>query len=261
MWQLGGIQLHAYGLIIGLAILLGYFLVEKKAHQLKWSTHFLERSFWLVVLGGILGARLYHVLSDFHLYQDQVVNALKIWNGGLSIIGAVLGAAITLILITRWQKPDHSWVAYLDLAVFGLPFAQAVGRWANFVNQELYGLPTTLPWGIYIRPENRLPGWESFTLFHPLFAYEMILMIIFGLASWGLADYFSQRQATRIGSGWYFYAYVVYYSLIRVILDFLRLDKQVTPFLGLGSNQVVLLLLLVIMGIAGLYRWRRQREV
>ncbi|MBT4358893.1 MAG: prolipoprotein diacylglyceryl transferase, partial [Candidatus Pacebacteria bacterium] len=133
----------------------------------------------------------------------------------------------------------------LDLSVFGLPVAQAIGRCGNFFNQELYGLPTQLPWKIYIEPAYRLIGYEQFSYFQPLFLYEMILMLLFaGGVWWGQKQ--SWLSGFSIGSGRLFYLYIYYYSFIRFWLDFIRIDKTHFFNTNLGLNQAFLLLVMVI---------------
>jgi phosphatidylglycerol:prolipoprotein diacylglycerol transferase len=146
----------------------------------------------------------------------------------------------------------------LDLSVFGLPFAQAIGRWGNYFNQELYGWPTSLPWGLYIEPQFRLRGLESFSRFHPLFLYESIAMTVFGVWVW-VIDRRSRSQVWTIGSGFYFWLYLTYYAVLRFGLDFMRPDKAYSLGLDLGTNQLVLIVVMVI-GMLNLVRLWRARH-
>lgn len=241
-------QIHSYGIIVALALVIGLLLVEKKSlDQGIGATQFWDLAGW-VLLAGVAGARLYHVLTDYDLYVFQPWRALFIWQGGLSIIGAVGGGGLAL----WWQarRSNLSLAMLLDLTIFGLPVAQSIGRWGNWVNQELYGLPTQLPWGIYIDPQHRLAGFEQATHYHPLFAYEAILTGGVGVTLWLGYDWISQRwPQLQIGRGAIFTSYIAYYAMIRFGLDFLRPDKAMGWF-GLGINQWVLAL--VTMG-CGLY--------
>ncbi len=252
MFQIAGFTFHLYGLLIGLSIGLGWWLVMKKAQQRHFSVSELEKIGLWAVLGGIAGARLYHVVTDWVLYQENWLDAFKIWQGGLSIIGAVVGGLMAAALAIRLTKTKLKLTQLLDLAVFGLPFAQALGRWGNFINQELYGLPTTWPWGLPIEAAHRLPGFETYDRFHPLFAYEMILMLGFGLWLW----WAERKQLSQIGRGEYFRWYTLYYAVIRFGLDFLRLDKTLLGSTGLGVNQAVLGLVIV-----GLLLWEIVKRV
>lgn len=228
---------HLYGLILGVAIWAAILLVEKKAQQY----HFSVSVFWLLVVWefvtGIIGARLYHVGTDFALYKNHLWQIFFIWQGGLSILGAVLGGAIGLWLYVKLHNKQRlDWRAFIDLSVFGIPFGQAIGRLGNYFNQELYGAPTTLPWGIYIDPAHRIPGYINFSHFHPLFFYELILMFGFGVWVWW-ADH--QKKLT-IGSGQLFFTYLIYYMFIRFWLDFLRIDKVYFASTIFSLNQVIL---------------------
>lgn len=251
---------HPYGVIVGLAIVVGLLLVEYRTKLFlgaKWSSK-VEQSFWLlggiVLVSGVIGARVWHVATDWYLYQDSLFDIFKIWNGGLSILGAIVGGAVGLFWWFRFTKETSiPWQAWLDLAVFGLPFAQAIGRFANYLNQELYGLPTHVPWGIEIEG----------TRYHPLWAYEALLMLLFGGGIWLIDRRESVWGTTlRIGRGYYFIAYLMYYSFIRFWLDFWRLDKAMSGVPGLGINQLVLLSIMSLSGIWLLrrYLWHIQKE-
>ena len=254
-------MIHLYGFILGLAIVIGVYLIQLQAKKQNINLPGFDYLIWVVLLGGVIGARVYHVITDYYLYQDAFWDIFKIWQGGLGIIGAVIGGVIA---VWGWLKINKSnqifgWLkinkinkqlnllTILDLAVFGLPVAQAIGRWGNFFNQELYGLPTSLPWGIYIDFINRLPGYENFSHFHPLFFYEMVLMLVFaGLVWWMVRQ--ERFSGFSIGSGKWFLFYIFYYSFIRFWLDFIRIDKMQFFNTGLCINQVFLIIVMIIMG-------------
>jgi phosphatidylglycerol:prolipoprotein diacylglycerol transferase len=237
---------HLYGLIIGVASITTLLLAEKKLHQ----HHFSPQLWWQVVpwllLGALIGARLYHVLTDYQLYLSQPWQVFALWQGGLSIIGAVIGAAVTLLFVTYWKRQwNQSLLPPLviaDVMAFALPVGQAIGRLGNWVNQELYGLPTNLPWAIYIDPAHRFPAYINQSYYHPLFAYEALPLLFFTLYLW-LQD---QKSFYAVGQGWYFTTYLFFYGLLRFCLDYLRIDKSF--FFGglLGKNQVVMLILVIV---------------
>ena len=145
----------------------------------------------------------------------------------------------------------------MDIIIFGLPLGQAIGRLGNYFNQELYGLPTSLPWGIFIDVQHRIASYTHVERFHPLFAYEMIFTAAFGIGLWMYS--LRVKKPIKIGSGFYFLVYVLYYCFVRFCLDFLRIDK--TYFLGtsLGLNQVILILLMLITGMYTLWRIRASK--
>lgn len=220
---------HVYGLIIAIAIFVAHSIIEKKARQ-AGHVQLIESSFLTTVVLSIVGARLWHVLTSLSLYMDDPVKALYIWEGGLSIIGAFVGGAVAVLLLTKVHKISAFFL--FDLVVFGIPFGQAIGRVANYVNNELYGLPTTLPWKIQIPLEYRLKQYQNFEYFHPLFLYEALLTLAFGVWVWWVG------KNELIGKGWYFFLYLFYYSTVRFFLEFLRPDKAL--LIGsLGLNQCI----------------------
>lgn len=257
MWQKLGEHFHVYGLILGLSIWLGYAAIHYKAQHRHLPIGVLEALFPGVIVGGLVGARLYHVLTDWSRYQDQLLAIFQVWQGGLSIIGALLGGAVAVAFVYPRLGVKESVVVWLDLVIFGVPIAQMVGRLGNALNQELYGLPSTLPWALYVTPDKRLPGYEMFERFHPLFAYEMFLTAVIGLSGWWLEAKFHHQPDFKIGSGVYIAGYVVCYAVGRLLLDFLRLDKAIIAPTQLGVNQVVLGIIAVVTSYW--YLRRRQR--
>jgi phosphatidylglycerol:prolipoprotein diacylglycerol transferase len=142
----------------------------------------------------------------------------------------------------------------LDYAAPGVPLAQAIGRWGNFVNQELYGPPSDLPWAIPIRPENRMAGYESFERFHPLFLYESI----WNLALAGVLYWIWRKHRDRFRPPDLFLLYLVGYAVGRFVLEFLRLDY--VPAFGLNLNQALMLLLALVSSAVVIVRQRRTQS-
>ncbi len=231
-------QLHLYGVFIGIAIVLSTLLAESQAR--RFAPRLLNHQFWtfviLVVLGGIVGARAWHVATDWQLYAQSPLAALAIWNGGLSILGAVVGGLFTAwVLLKRGLLPASFWLI-ADLVALSLPVGQAIGRLGNWTNQELYGLPTRLPWAISIGVDRRLVDLQSFPLYHPLFAYEALAVL--GIWWWLITH--ARKHPDQVGSGFLALTYAWAYAGIRFGLDFLRPDLPLV-FAGLGWNQIVLL--------------------
>ncbi|MEZ4515473.1 MAG: prolipoprotein diacylglyceryl transferase [Chloroflexota bacterium] len=149
----------------------------------QWNPDHVWNALILILILGVIGARLYHVLTpspsmqavgiytalDYFRNPNQLLN---IRNGGLGIFGAILGGLLGLLIYAR--RNHLSMLGWSDLAVVGLALGHAIGRWGNFFNQELYGRPTSVPWAITIDPVYRLPGYGSFSTFHPAFLYESI---------------------------------------------------------------------------------------
>lgn len=262
-FTLFGLEFHWYGLIIGLAALLGLNIAEVYAKKIRLS----GKCFWipvLVALGlSLVGARAWHVMTDWHLYEDNLTATVAIWQGGLGVMGGMvfglLGLWSASFLVRTWFGCRHNFWVYADLAALSLPFAQALGRFANYVNQELYGLPANLPWAIFIEPAARVTGFEDFAYFHPLFLYESIAMLVLGVFLWmihsGRLGLGSKRASIfkKVGSSFYLKMYLVGYGLTRFGLEFLRLQSAPLPGgladLGLSFNQTIAGLVAVLAGL------------
>jgi phosphatidylglycerol:prolipoprotein diacylglycerol transferase len=235
---------HWYGFILGCAIVLGSYFLSRAAKKFLFHEKLLDTLVFTTVVSGIVGARIWHVVTDFYLYQDHYLSALYIWNGGMSIIGGFFGGALGIVALMKLKKVSQKNImAFLDLIPFGLPFAQAVGRFGNYVNHELYGLPTNLPWKLYIPPQNRLAGFADVSYYHPLFAYEACLMVLFGIWLWWQQG--KKNSTHSVGSASVLAQYLLYYSVVRFALDFLRIDTAVKIGGILGVNQIVLLICIV----------------
>ncbi|MDH5533158.1 MAG: prolipoprotein diacylglyceryl transferase [Candidatus Pacebacteria bacterium] len=217
---------NLYGLLVGLAVVVALLLVEKKSKQIDFEFRHYYSNISIFLFSSLFFARLWHVVTDWHLYQDNLIGIFKIWNGGISILGAVLGGVIAFYLIAKFE--NYQFKKLLDLIVFGLPFAQSIGRWGNYFNKELYGLATDLPWGITIDNSKH----------HPLFLYESLLTFSFGIYAW------KNFKNKDIGKGKFFMLYVAFYSLIRFLLDFLRVEKRMING-WLGINQLILVFILL----------------
>lgn len=227
-----------YGLLVGLGEVAAMALVERRAKQLGIDQTCLAKLTLAVLVGGLVGARIWHVLTDWQLYQENWSAIFAFWEGGLSILGAIAGGVATGYFFTQVRPLCRRmpFLLGLDLAVFGLPVGQAIGRIGNYVNQELYGLPTQLPWKIAINPEHRLPGYENQEFYHPLFAYEALAL----LALTGWLWWSDRHWRVPLGKGWYFVQYLLFYATVRFGLDFLRLEKATLGDTGLSINQLIL---------------------
>jgi phosphatidylglycerol:prolipoprotein diacylglycerol transferase len=158
--------------------------------------------------------------------------AIAIWNGGLGILGAVVGGVLPLLWFAhRHHLPVLTW---LDLLSPSLALGQAIGRWGNFFNQELYGAPTNLPWAIYIDPQHRYPGFENVAYYHPLFLYESL----WNFANLALLLWASRHFKNRLYPGDIFLIYLIVYPLGRFLLEFLRLDSSMVA--GININQIIM---------------------
>lgn len=252
-FEIGPIAVHWYGILIVLGILAAAYLSTHMARLWGEDPDFVWDMLVLCVFLGVVGARLYHVLTptpsmgvDQWYYFRNPLKIFATWEGGLGIYGAVAGGALGLYIAARRKKKDI--VRWMDITTPGLILAQAIGRWGNFINQELYGKPTNLPWGIYIDTAHRLSGYEAFERFHPTFFYESM----WNLATCVVLVYLTWRYHDRLASGIITALYFISYSFIRFVLEFIRLDS---PSVGsLAIAQVVALVIIVVA--AGFIVWR-----
>ncbi|MFC6359924.1 prolipoprotein diacylglyceryl transferase [Luteococcus peritonei] len=219
-FHLGPLTIHAYALCILTGIVAGWALASRRFQARGGSRDDFEAIISVAVLAGIIGARIYHVITDHQLYFGpgrRPVEALYIWNGGLGIWGAVAGGALAAWLMCR--RTGTSFAMFADAGAPGLILAQAIGRLGNWFNQELFGRPTTLPWGLEIDPSHRPEGYQQFATFHPTFGYELLWCLAgVGLLLWA-------ERRFRLAHGQLFALYVVWYCAGRQWIEALRIDK------------------------------------
>lgn len=212
---------HLYGFIIGLAIAIAYWQVGKLIQKEKIDIQ-VDPLTLIIVVSGVIGARIYHVVTDWHLYINQPWwKIFAIWNGGVGVIGALFGGAVGLWIGLTLQKKEKEMFKILDILAISIPLAQSIGRWGNFVNHELFGPPTRLPWGIFIPLELRPLQFTQFTHFHPLFFYESLLSLV--IFFYLYQKY--QKGDWRIGSKKFIGAYFMLYAVVRFCLEFLRVES------------------------------------
>lgn len=267
------LQLRYYGIIIVAAMLVAAMVAARLAKRDgKDPDHVWGALTWAIIPAIVL-ARLWFVIfppaevlaagHDVTWFLQNIGNLengpLAIWSGGLSIFGAVLGGLLGAYLYLRRNKlPVGQW---LDIAGVCLPLGQAIGRWANFVNQELYGSVTSLPWGITIDSAHRVEPYKSLidypvatTLFHPLFLYESLWNV---LAFIVLLNLFLRRR-NEFRAGDFFLLYVLQYSLVRFLLEFLRVEVAYIPGTTINSSQATSVVMFVIALVVFLYRRRAE---
>ena len=229
--HLGPLQLHAYGLMIALGVVAAVWLAGRRLEQRGVGTKedMSAIAMWAVP-AGIVGARLYHVITDWKSFKGDWLRAFKIWDGGLGIWG---GVALGLI-VGLWaaRKRGVTTAAAIMAAAPALPLAQAIGRVGNWWNQELFGRPSTLPWALKVDPASRPEPYQSFATFHPAFLYE-------GLWNLALCAVLLRIDRKRdVGAGKLFAIYVAGYTFIRFFIEQMRIDFA-SRILGLRVNEWV----------------------
>lgn len=256
VWHLGPLPIRAYALCIIAGIITATVIARRRWRLRGGSPDTLEAVLVVAVPCGIVGARLYHVLTDSELYFGpgrDPLDALKIWNGGLGIWGAVAGGAAGAYVVAR--RHGIAFPALLDTVAPALLVAQAIGRLGNWFNQELFGRPTSLPWALAIAPEHRPVGYAQFATFHPTFLYELL---------WNLAVavvLVVVDRRFRLGHGKVFALYVALYCAGRFWIEALRIDT-VNTIGGFRLNNYTALagFLLALAAFVWLVRARSGRE-
>jgi prolipoprotein diacylglyceryl transferase len=239
VWDVFGLPVRAYALCIIAGIITAMIISNRRWQARGGTSESLEMVVVVAVPVGIIGARLYHVLTDYQLYFGpgrHPLEALKIWRGGLGIWGAVALGVLGGYLVARRRKIVFP--ALLDAVAPGIVVAQAIGRLGNWFNQELFGRPTTLPWALEIDPGFRPAAYAQFSTFHPTFLYEMLWDLAVAVAL-VLLD-----RKYRLGHGKVFALYVIFYTLGRFWIEALRID-QVKEIGGFRLNNYTSLIVFV----------------
>ena len=249
VFHIGPLSIHIYGILMGVAVATSYILVVKRYVASGGDRRLVERAaFWAVVIG-FSGARLGYVSTHLYRYRGDWLGVFKLWEGGIALFGGlVFGAGAAAFVMWRGKG---KFLQMADAAAIALPAAQAIGRWGNYFNQELFGTPTNLPWGLRIDPANRPEKYLNSPTFHPTFLYEALWnvgIIVFLL--W-LERHYKLRRGVLFAS------YLALYAVARFGLELIRTDTTFR-FLGLSRNAWVSLgaVLLALGLVAFVYRWR-----
>jgi phosphatidylglycerol:prolipoprotein diacylglycerol transferase len=260
---LGPLLLRWNGILLALGISVGALLAAREAKRRRLDPEIIYYLFLPLLLCGTLGARIWYVFTPplssvqlgltTHYYLSHPLDAIALWQGGFGMPGALVGGVLALLYFVN--RNDLSFWELADILAPGLALAQAIGRLGNYFNQELYGLPTSLPWRLFIQPAYRLAGFQKVEYFHPLFAYEVIL----NFANLFFLTWFARNLRNSLKNGDVFLVYLGLYSGYRFLLEYLRLDVSLIN--GINANQVFFGLLFISVA-SGLYlRHRYVREL
>lgn len=249
LFQIGGFKVHAYALAILVGIFVALWVTRRRWVARGGEVEAMEEIAVWAIPFGIVGGRIYHVISSADLYfgkpgdffagtQGNWIDTFKIWDGGLGIWGAVAFGALGALIGAR--RSHVSFAAFMDAAAPGVLIAQAIGRLGNYFNQELFGAPTTMPWGLHVDPTIAASvGKAADTLFQPTFLYELL----WNLAGAALLIYLDRRFKFRFGR--MFWLYVMVYTSGRLWIEMLRIDTAVHVY-GVRINVWVAIVVLLL---------------
>jgi prolipoprotein diacylglyceryl transferase len=232
-FSVGPLTIQTYALCILAAIAIAVLIAQRRlASRGGQAGQVIDIVVWAVPFG-IVGARLYHVVThsgDYFYPGANILNVFAVWQGGVAVYGALIGGTIGALIGCR--RAGIRLLSFADVLAPAMLIAQAVGRLGNWFNHELFGLPTTLPWGLEILPsDSSFPdGLPAGTLFHPLFLYE----IIWNLIGVGVILFLERRFSLRWGKTWALY--LIWYGLGRSLLETIRIDPTSDRFLGIPAN-------------------------
>lgn len=249
---IGPVEIRYYAICILVGIVIAAWLSRRRFVQRGGDADRFDTIALILVVVGIVGARLYHVITDYQLYFGPGRNpwqAFNIRSGGLGIWGGVMLGAFAAWLLARHYRFSFGDLA--DVIAPGLLFAQSLGRLGNWFNQELFGRPTDLPWALFVEPRYRPTGYESYSTYHPTFLYEMVWT---GLG--GFVLLWVERRF-KLGRGKLFTCYVIWYTFGRFFIESLRIDP-VNQVGGWRVNSYVSLVLFA--GAVALLIWQLRRR-
>lgn len=221
-FSIGSLEIRWYGIITALSLVAGfavaYFIARYRKQREEEVLNFAP----FAIIFSIIGARLLHVAVNWSYYSENLSYIFAFRRGGLAIQGVILGGILALVVFCRVRKIDF-WL-WADIVSPGLVLGQAIGRWGNFFNQEAFGRPTSLPWAIYIAPENRPYDYASYEYFHPTFLYESIAnAALFVLLV--LMHRFYRNKPDRLPAGLILAMYLGIYSIYRTLIEAYRIDS------------------------------------
>lgn len=238
--SIGQVHIHWYGIAICAAFLTGLYVTLKIAEYKNFSVEkqdiIVDLSSILLVTG-IIGARLYYVIFNWSYYSQHLLETVQIYQGGLSIHGALIGGFLATFVYSRIKK--FSLLEFADIYAPGIALGQSIGRWGNFFNSEAFGLPTNLPFKLFIPLQNRPENYVQYSYFHPTFLYESILDFVLFLTLFYLIKTNKAKQHGQI-----FSLYLIVYSLIRVFIERIRIDS-VASVLGIPLAEFISILLII----------------
>jgi prolipoprotein diacylglyceryl transferase len=226
-FEIGPLRITFYGILIAIGVALGWQMTVRRYRDKGGDPALAERVLTWMLLIGFIGARVAYVSTHLSRFEGEWWKVVAIWEGGLALFGGLTAGAITIfVLVRRW---GGDLPMFLDSLAPALPLAQAFGRWGNYFNQELFGTPTDLPWGVEIEPRFRPDAYPDAETFHPTFLYESLWnLLLCALIIW-LDKRVPALRGRLIG------VYLVGYAMMRFLLELIRTDTTFR-LLGISRN-------------------------
>jgi phosphatidylglycerol:prolipoprotein diacylglycerol transferase len=236
-FELGPLTVRWYGILMAVAILVGFWLAAREARRVGLSPEKMLSAGQWGVIAGLVGARIYEVIFNWDYYGRNLAKIPAVWEGGLAIHGGLIAGIIVGLMMAR--REGLPILPSLDVAAPSIALGQAIGRWGNFFNEEAFGTPTDLPWKLYISPPHRPLQYADAEYFHPAFLYESVWDLLI------VAVLIALRRKLRRRPGTVFYLYIGLYSVGRFIIESIRLDS-----FWLGQFRVAQLASIAGVGLA-----------
>jgi prolipoprotein diacylglyceryl transferase len=236
-FDLGPLRVNFYGILIAIGVLLGWRLTVRRYRDRGGDPALADKVLLWMVVFGFVGARVAYVSTHLSRFDGEWWKVIAIWEGGIALFGGLAaGAVVVVVLMRRW---GGDLPMFLDSLAPAIPLAQAFGRWGNYFNQELFGTPTNLPWGLEIAPQYRPEAFPDAETFHPTFLYESLWnFALCGLIIW-LDKRYPVLRGRLIG------VYMIGYAVMRFLLELIRTDTTFR-FVGLSRNAWVSLAVIVV---------------
>ena len=247
--EVGPVELHAYGLMLLLGILAAVWLTGIRWTRRGGDWDLVLRTAMWGVAGGIVGARAYHVLTSWSEVPDEWWGPFAVWRGGLGVWGGIAGGVLAGAVVVK--RSGNSVFEFMNAVAPGLLLAQAIGRWGNYFNQELFGEPTNRPWGLEIDPARRPAEFANSETFHPTFLYE------FGWNLLGVIVLLLVDRRFRIKPPGLFALYVAWYTFGRTFEELIRIDPS-HEYFGFRLNFWVSVALFLVA--VGVFVWAQRRD-
>lgn len=237
--RIGRLEIRWYSVLIITGIFLSYYIARKRAEKEGVNPEHLDEVLIYGIIAGVVGARIYYVAFRWDYYSKNLSEIFKIWHGGLAIHGAIIAAILTAFLYTKIKKNvSFTFLQGLDLFTGVLPLGQAIGRWGNFFNYEAFGIPTDLPWKMFVPEKFRPIEFKDQSFFHPTFLYESL----WNLFIFYILTVYYKKYRKRFGE--ITALYLILYSIGRFFIENLRVDS-----LMFGNYRIARIISLVFIAI------------